>query len=132
MAFELGCGNSQIIMPTPMMYMQSGYYYKVYFKLYVANCNSIQLGIYTARDGVDVSTCFRRWMYIPTTYKEYLFRNQEGLSDIANLMYKNWEEYQPKFEVAIKEMITEYLAQQLRETEEEFVNVQNNIESENS
>ena len=45
-------------------------------------------------------------------------------------MYENWEEYQPKFEVAVKEMVTEYIAQQLRETEEKFVNVQNDIESE--
>ena len=131
MVLKLGCGNTQILIPTPI---QNGCSHKIYFKLWVTNHNSIQFGVYDAhaRDGIDISTRFRRWMCIPATYKEYLFRNEEGLSDIANLMYENWEEYQPKFEVAVKEMVTEYLAQQLRETEEQFVNVQNDIESEKS
>ena len=132
MLLELGCGNTQTIISTPMSYMKNGHCYKVCFKIWTENHNCIQFGVYAYYDGISVESGWRRWMRIPATYKEYLLRNSEGLADIAQLMYENWEEYQPKFEVAIKEMVTEYLAKQLRETEEEFTNVQNNIESENS
>jgi hypothetical protein len=132
MLWELGCGNTQIFMPTPITYIRGGQNYKVYFNIWMKSYASIELGVYAAYDGISIDSGWRRWMYIPTTYQEYVCKNDDGLSDIVKLMYENWEEYQPKFEVAVKEMVTEYLAQQLRKTEEEFVNVQNNIESENS
>ena len=129
MLWELGCGNTQIFMPTPITYMLRGHYYKVYFKIWMRSYSSIELGVYAAYDGISIESGWRRWMRIPAIYQEYLLRN-DGIVDIANLMYENWEEYQPKFEVAVKEMVTEYLAQQLRETEEKFASVQNDIESE--
>lgn len=129
---EFDCGNTGKFVSTPIKYTKRGVDYTVCFKIYVSSFEDMQLGVYAAYDGISIDSGWLRWMRIPTTYREYVLRNTDTISDIANLMYENWEEYQPKFEVAVKEMVTEYLAQQLRKTEEAFVNVQNNIESENS
>lgn len=131
MLWGLGCGNTQILMPTPMTYVQGGHCYKVYFKIWVKSYAHIEFGVYAAYDGIPATAGWRRWMQVPKSYSDYINQNNE-IIDIANLMYANWEEYQPKFEVAVKEMVTEYLAQQLKETEEKFANVQNDIESEKS
>lgn len=132
MLLKLGCANTHSFVLTPIEYVRNGVSYKVYCKIWADGYKDVQLGIYAVYDGIDIDTGWLRWMHIPPTYKEYAYKNTDNITDIATLMYENWEEYQPKFEVAVKEMVTEHLAQQLRKTEEEFVNVQNNIESEKS
>lgn len=123
---ELGCDNTHIAIRTPIKYFQNGKQYTVYFKIWAGKPNRIELGTYAIYSGINLDSGWRRWIQIPETYKKYAYQNQD-ISNVAQLMYDNWEEYQPTLEVAIKEMVTSFLAKQLNDTEIQFAKIQNDI-----
>lgn len=78
------------------------------FKVYIGYNGSPEIGVY-------INECFIRWIPFPEDYKRFMDKNDDSdiVSEIKNILVNHWENYEKKFEVIVKEVVTRIMAERI-------------------